>query len=84
MSRPGQGYGKGLEILDDHVRLMRCFAERALTTIDEGRPHAVGFGTNAVESVISDEQAARPLFTSDSRGGSIGLPVWFEETGFLN
>ena len=43
------------EIRHDEIGLMRRFSKWPLASINERRPHAVGFRTDAVERVIGDK-----------------------------
>ena len=43
------------EVGHNEVGLMRCFAEWPLAPVNERRPHAEGFRTDAVEGMIGDK-----------------------------
>src|SRR5216683_467813 len=72
------------EIGYNEVRLMWRLTKWPFASVDERRPHAVAFCTNAIEGVIGNKQDTGAVVTNDLFSFRVGLPVRLEIASLLH
>src|SRR5262245_51815962 len=76
--------GQFREVGYNQVWLIGRLPEWTFAAVNEGRPHAVGLCTGAIERMIGNEQTTRAFLANQFLGFRIGLPVRLEIAGFLH
>ena len=63
---------------------MRRFDEGALAPVDKGGTHAERFGTDAIERMACNKQAACALLADQRRCRGVGFPMWLKVASLLD